>query len=303
MHGYNTIRNVATTRHMYGFSLSYAYDSTIENCSSSDSAYGFYLFESRRNTLLDSESLNNGYGIVLSTLSDDNAITGNLIEGNDLGIDMPGAFDNTLTGNTIRDSATVGIAIRLQPYGSSAILHANRNRIYHNDFIRNPVQASVYETGTENAFFLDAPVGGNYWSDHLSTDADLDGFADTPYAFVNGSDELPLMEAFGWHPESLLDELVAETDRILGEIDDSAAGGTLAGNGDPDKLAAFRDKIEEVKAKLAIGHIGPAYHMLEAALAFADGEGKPKDLVVGVSAAGIAESISDLIGSILLYPD
>ncbi len=302
MHGYITIRNIKANNHRYGFSLSYAYDSTIENCIVTNSEYGYYLLESRRNQLLGNKSLNNTYGISLSTLSDNNTVNGNLIDNSNYGLDLPGAFDNVITENTIRDSSVSGISIRLQPYTSSSILHANRNQVYHNDFINNTTQATVYAEGTANIFNLDAPVGGNYWSSHISADANQDGFADSPYAFSGGQDNLPLMVSFGWHP--VIDDppgnedYISAVSEILVAFDQAILDEAILGNEDPEKLTEFRDKLIEVQDKLTAGEMRAAYQLLKTVYSFIDGQSKPKDLVTGPSAVGLSNNILQLLSLI-----
>ncbi|WP_418791687.1 right-handed parallel beta-helix repeat-containing protein [Phosphitispora sp. TUW77] len=316
MHGYITVRNVQMENHRYGILMNYAYDSIVENNVVSNTDYGFYLFESRRNTVSENQSYDNTYGVSLVELSDDNQIIGNEIYSNDYGVDLPGSFENIVTENTIRDNAVSGLSIRLHPFGNYAVLHANRNQVYHNDFINNTEQASIYDSDTDNIFNLDAPEGGNYWSDHVSIDNNSDGFADTPYVFSGGQDNLPWMTAFGWHeqindqdedgipddednaPHVYNPSQEATIAGVLEVFDRAVLDGTLEGNGDAEKLAELREKLVNVSEKLAAGKTNPALHLLNAIYAFIDGAEKPKDLVVGVAAEDIAKMITELIGSL-----
>jgi parallel beta-helix repeat protein len=129
--------------------------------------------------------------------------SGNLVQGNFIGTDVTGtaalgngsggviietAANNTLTDNTISNNV---YGVQLQ--------YSSDNQIYNNNFIDNTVQA--YVTGSDgNIFNLEKPIGGNYWSDRTSLDADGDGFVDSPYIFTGGVDYLPWARQDGWLP-------------------------------------------------------------------------------------------------------
>ncbi len=61
---------------------------------------------------------------------------------------------------------------------------------------------SPQTASTGNVFNLAAPTGGNYWSDFSPScsDADHDGFCDSPYTFTGGQDNLPLTTMVGGSP-------------------------------------------------------------------------------------------------------
>ena len=145
-------------------------------------------------------SANRGNGIEINGAG----VTGNQILGNFIGTDASGrealgntsggvriisCSDNTLTDNTVSNN---GYGIRLQS--------SSDNQIYNNNFIDNTIQAYATTGRGGNIFNLDKPIGGNYWSDWTSPDADGDGFVDYPYVFTDGGDYLPWVFQDGWLP-------------------------------------------------------------------------------------------------------
>ena len=128
---------------------------------------------------------------------------GNKVQGNYIGTDATGTANlgNCAHGVIIRSDAddnTVGPDNLIRGNDTGIWLDdSNYNQIYNNNFIDNTVQA--YVTGSySNMFNLDRPVGGNYWSDWRTPDADCDGFVDDPYVFTYGADYLPWDRQDGW---------------------------------------------------------------------------------------------------------
>jgi len=114
------------------------------------------------------------------------------------------ASDNTIgPGNTISNNH-YGIRLR----------SSSDNQIYNNNFIDNTIQAYATTGRRGNIFNLDKPIGGNYWSDWTSRDADGDGFVDDPYVFTSGVDYLPWARQDGWLPPPTLSEAL-DTDLIF----------------------------------------------------------------------------------------
>ncbi len=143
---------------------------------------------------------NGGTGIEINGAG----VTGNQILGNFIGTDASrreslgntyagvriiSCTDNTLTDNTVSNN---GYGIQLQS--------SSDNQIYNNNFIDNTIQAYATTGRRSNIFNLDKPIGGNYWSDWTSPDADGDGFVDYPYVFTGGVDYLPWARQAGMAP-------------------------------------------------------------------------------------------------------
>jgi parallel beta-helix repeat protein len=134
---------------------------------------------------------NNGIGVT------GNHILGNFIGtdashrealGNTDGVRIISCSDNTLTDNTVSNNR---YGIQFQS--------SSDNQIYNNNFIDNTIQAYVTGRGG-NIFNLEKPIGGNYWSDWTTPDADGEGFVDSPYVFTGGVDYLPWARQDGWLP-------------------------------------------------------------------------------------------------------
>jgi parallel beta-helix repeat protein len=111
-----------------------------------------------------------------------------------------GGGHNTLTYNTFALNESFGMWLS----------DSSDNLIYNNNFIDNTTQMYGYG-GSGNVFNLDAPTGGNYWSDWTGPDADNDGFVDYPYVFDAGQDYLPWTEPDGW----VCDLVVDLADQVL----------------------------------------------------------------------------------------
>ncbi|MBN1389643.1 MAG: right-handed parallel beta-helix repeat-containing protein [Candidatus Thermoplasmatota archaeon] len=145
-------------------------------------------------------------------------VSGNLIEGSQLAISVNGRYwggswHNTVTDNRIEDTNGTGIELNRSMGG-----HYSRNLIYNstgfgiwvgeshsnvlagNDMLKNRGSDDVYspsriqarDGSVNNRWDIDGK--GNYWSDHLTPDDDLDGIVDDPYLIFGGEsfDSYPL---------------------------------------------------------------------------------------------------------------
>jgi len=169
----------------------------------SNSKHGVFIYEAASSNTIGPGNVivgNGGAGIGIHGIG----TTGNQILGNFIGIARNGtkplgnfddgviieedASDNTIgPGNTISNNH-YGIRLR----------SSSDNQIYNNNFIDNTIQAYATTGRRSNIFNLDKPIGGNYWSDWTSRDADGDGFVDDPYVFTGGVDYLPWARQDGW---------------------------------------------------------------------------------------------------------
>jgi len=114
-------------------------------------------------------------------------------------------FENNITNTT--SSKACGSGIVLQSTTGA--------QVYHNNLIKNAVQASDDNPG-KNQWDNGYPSGGNYWSDYNSTDncsgpqqnvcPSHDGIGDTSYTFSSGQDNYPLMTPFAPDPPSSASE-------------------------------------------------------------------------------------------------
>ena len=159
---------------------------TVKNCVFSKFYIGIFLFIGSSNTLTNNITNDNSYGIYLHSGSS-NTLTNNITNDNShYGIYLDSCSSNTLTKNTIYNNQS-GIKL----------YNCNLNKVYNNNFINNPTQA-VVNNSSGNKFYLDKPVGGNYWSNWTNPDDDGDYFVDCSYGFFGGRDDFPWICQDGW---------------------------------------------------------------------------------------------------------
>ncbi len=150
--------------------------------------YGFDIYSISDCVFFKNHVINNGYGFDILD-STGNIITENIIANNiNDGITLRvGSDNNIISNNTIMCNGNVGINI---PY-----YHPKNNKIFHNDFIENKLNALSY---SEFANYWDDgyPSGGNYWDDYTGEDNDGDGIGDIPYEIpgCENPDRYPLMK-------------------------------------------------------------------------------------------------------------
>jgi parallel beta-helix repeat protein len=157
------------------------------NTCNSNNDNGISLYHSQDHNLTDNiAELNTWSGINLDN-SSGNTLTGNRVNLEFAGISLGESNNNTLSHNTCSSSTWAGIQLN----------NSNVNTIYNNNFISNHVQAHV-DGGSGNVFNLDAPIGGNFWSDWTTPDGNHDRIVDSPYVFSGGQDNLPWTCQDGW---------------------------------------------------------------------------------------------------------
>ncbi|HEC81567.1 MAG TPA: hypothetical protein ENI42_03975, partial [Thermoplasmatales archaeon] len=143
---------------------------------------------------------NSGDGIVITSLSSNNVIQGNIIinnmecgvsaayinhtkiEGNQIinnrvGVSLCSSFYNRITENAIVNYTEHGVKM----CGSS-----NHNLIYLNDIANRQIQAFDLH---ENIWYNQTLQRGNYWGDYNGIDANGDGVGDTPYNIYGGGNQ------------------------------------------------------------------------------------------------------------------
>lgn len=151
------IRNSSISIFDAGIKLFNSYNSILENNNVSNNRNGIFLVHSNNNTITKNKVAFNKFGIVLSEESNQNIVKNNSILYNDD------------TGINIDSSS-------------------NNNKIYHNNFINNTIQASDY--GSNNLWDNGYPSGGNYWSNHKVKGNPSNG--SLPYDIpINGVDHYP----------------------------------------------------------------------------------------------------------------
>ncbi len=186
---------------------------TVFNTSVSGSTgYGIYLIDYSGSTYLK------------NVVIDDVTVSGATSDGIRITMDDTRSENVTITDSTINNNTQNGIYLQargtvkvknnnihhntgtgLQLYSSTTEIYgnditnngiglqinsgSNNNNVLNNNFVSNTVQARNY--GTNNSFYDDKPIGGNYWSDYTGVDVDRDGFGDTPYNITGITDNYP----------------------------------------------------------------------------------------------------------------
>jgi len=146
---------------------------------------GVYLCQ-RSNVTVKNCVFSKFYIGILLFIGSSNTLTNNITNDNRYGIYLHSGSSNTLTKNTIYNNQ-FGIKF----------YNCNLNKVYNNNFINNPTQA-VVNNSSGNKFYLDKPVGGNYWSNWTNPDDDGDYFVDYSYGFFYGRDYFPWIYQDGW---------------------------------------------------------------------------------------------------------
>jgi nitrous oxidase accessory protein len=181
----NTFRgNTITLNGISGLSIQYSSSNTIRNnVIASNDDEGIFLYDYSNNNTISGNTITSHvmYPAISLRDSDDNTMSNNTISNNKLGISFAQSYGNTIVGNTISNSESVGVDL----------FYSSGNTFHHN-FINNTEQ--VTPSGT-NAW--DNGTEGNYWSDYNGTDADSDGIGDTPYKIdATNKDNHPLMNPY-----------------------------------------------------------------------------------------------------------
>jgi parallel beta-helix repeat protein len=121
----------------------------------------------------------------LSTDSDANQISFNILDTSIWGISIQGSRNNNVYNNCIQNN-DIGISCR-----SDAIL----NYIYGNVLLSNFLRNAEEDKGLTNLWYNYSNGIGNYWDNYTGTDGNHDGIGDTPYEIYHAGnrDIYPLM--------------------------------------------------------------------------------------------------------------
>jgi parallel beta-helix repeat protein len=151
---------------------------TIQNGEGFDPA-SLSIGDSRGHAISNNIIRRSNYGLRIRDSNDSN-IVNNVIANNTVaGIFLSSSNGNNVIGNLIEENS-IGVRI--------ADIASKNNTFYHNNFIDNTEQVSVFamtkwDNGSE----------GNYWSNYVGQDLNGDGMGDTGIPHL-GIDRYPLME-------------------------------------------------------------------------------------------------------------
>jgi parallel beta-helix repeat protein len=185
---------------------------------------GIYFTNSSNNVISENTISENEYGAINLILSSDNTLKGNNILNNGEGILLSGSSNNIIFENSIsKQKGQWGRGIYLSgTYTQEGLVKSENNKIYHNNFIQNKVNAKVESDYASGNFFDNGyQSGGNFWSDYQGKDENGDGIGDTPYCFQGGCDNYPFMAENGWQflkekPKVLISEVYFNPDSLHG---------------------------------------------------------------------------------------
>jgi len=195
----------------------FSYNNTINYNDINCGKYGVYIDTSYSNVVSENIIRNCDFGIYVYNHAYNNMILNNNVSYCYDGINVYNeANNNTISHNIISKCSNAGIFVgrsenciisynNLTRNGYGVYTsYSSRNKIYHNNFIDNAVQAYNYNSADwwDNNY----PTGGNYWSDYRGTDEKSgsnqnqpgsDGIGDTPYEIsskgTTAKDNYPLM--------------------------------------------------------------------------------------------------------------
>jgi len=230
----------------WGISISYSSGNILSGNNMTNNKYGIISQHSFNNTLCKNNIIANTWGgINLNNSSNNTLLENKIVANTHHGLSLwNAARNNTVFKNNITDSFW-GILIAHSSnhnnisdnnianndYGiildqGVGIIDSSNNFVYHNNFVDNTHQVSVYSTST-NHWDDNYPSGGNYWSDYVGTDlyrgpyqnvTGSDGIGDIPYVIdVNNKDSYPLMKPYPWATHDVGITSVTTSKTIVGQ--------------------------------------------------------------------------------------
>jgi len=248
----NTFRNNTLRGNtQYGIALTLSNRSQVDDNYVAGSSWNIKLVTSHQNRIIGNTVTNStdldGDGIMLDAGSLYNVVSNNVIRFNQrAGIDLDdqsnwnvlrgnlfefntastgaleftdGSSYNLVTENTFRQNS-YGIT---SDYSDKYYVHVN-NMIYKNNFLNNTVQvANLF--AIYNLFSTwDNGAEGNYWSNLVGIDANLDGIIDAPYNVTAfNTDSYPLMQP--WSQNRTFQVTVADRTFNVTMLSNSTIGG------------------------------------------------------------------------------
>ena len=162
------------------------------------------------NNIIKNSGKKHWAGLCLDSLSNDNTISGNVVDSFKYGIGLAASDGNIINGNIVRNNGEYGISLAYTQncdiyentienngeYGLFLQYDIMNNKIYHNNFLNNTKHAKA--SGTNK---WDDSWKGNYWDDYKEKYPDankkLRGVWNTPYELNdNNVDRYPLIQQY-----------------------------------------------------------------------------------------------------------
>jgi len=208
----NSIFGNNVTNNDVGMDFDGSFNSVFANSVTANSVRGIALsISASYNCVSGNNITKNGSGIFLD-YAFNNSISGNNISNNDCGIEAHSSDFNRICGNNITSNIYIGISLDV----------ADRNLIYHNNFVDNQKHIHFGSAGAQDNIWDDRyPSGGNYWSDYTGIDnysgpyqneTGSDGIGDTPYIInSNNIDHYPLINPYPPHDIAVVDVVCNRT--------------------------------------------------------------------------------------------
>jgi len=197
------ISNISSSDNRVGIYLYSTTNTIVQNCLLQNNLSGIGLTGRSQNNLIKANTVHSTMKIANSYAYDEvytygptnNIITENVFSGYYAGIFVYSSAYETFRNNTISDNT----------YGFLLPNKDSYHQFYNNNFVNNDVPGivSARSSVVGNIFNLPLPIGGNYWSNFNSpaqgcSDANSDGFCDSPLVFTGTADNYPWTNQAGW---------------------------------------------------------------------------------------------------------
>ena len=134
---------------------------------------GIILTRSSKNTIKNNNIIGFDHGIYVLISSEKNTNSENFVSNNRYGIRIKGGDYNNINKNNIKTNNR----------GVYCCCGAEYNEIHFNNFFENYEYNGIETASLRNYW------DNNYWDDYNGTDADSDGYGDTPYDIPSGTDK------------------------------------------------------------------------------------------------------------------
>jgi parallel beta-helix repeat protein len=217
-----TVNNLQINNTTIGIEVAYSERIYVANNSlNSNKRHGcMFLYSSNSTFLRNNLSYNSREGIYFISGFNNSIKQNNIISNLEWGMFLYDSSNNHIEGNDIISNNEMGIYLNQQTtdnkisvnnimYNGYGLFSSGppgiSNRIYHNNFINNEIQA--FDNWKLNLWNDTYPSGGNFWSDYDGIDLKStslqnapppDGIGDTPYIIDSDSkDNYPLMFPYG----------------------------------------------------------------------------------------------------------